>query len=81
MLTLGGWLRKEGKKGAELAEVLGCDRATISRYCTGQRWPRTEAEYKAIYLATDGQVTPDSFFPMSEWAEELKARQQDREAA
>ena len=81
VLTLGQWLRQARKNGRELAEVLGCNPATVSRYCTGARLPRTAEEYRRIYLATDGQVTPDSFFPMSEWADELKSRRLEREAA
>lgn len=38
------------------------DPVTVYRYAAGTRRPRTDVEFRAIYLASEGLVTPNDFY-------------------
>lgn len=68
-MTLAQWRQAEGLTQEELAERLGCVKPTINRYESGARVPEWDM-MKAIYIASEGKVPPNSFFPLEEWEAE-----------
>lgn len=85
-MTLREWHKKKGWTIQALADELGVDKSTAMRLLSGHRRPGPDL-YERIFMLTDGQVTPNDFFPLSRWraaleavwtkARELIAEQQD----
>lgn len=44
---------------------------TVRRWGDGTHTPRTVEEFRTLYLLSGGRVTPNSFFPISQWEKEL----------
>lgn len=57
------WLRANNLTPAEFARQRGWQRLRVSRYASGERVPEPEAMVE-IYIATGGEVTPNSFYPL-----------------
>lgn len=64
---LSGWLARSESKQVELAEAIGKQQASISRYAKGERFPDAETA-RAIEAATGG------FVPFSAWQADFMRR-------
>lgn len=54
---------------ADLAEMIGLGRGRakdVERYCKGVCKPNSDDLYQRIHEATNGQVTPNDFYGMSD---------------
>lgn len=61
MNDLKEWLSASGKEYAEFAEEIGVRVQSLYRYVNGERIP-DRSVMPRITKATDGQVTPNSFY-------------------
>ena len=67
------WLTDEGWTHEAFGAFVHRSRQTVCRWARGQRTPHEE-DMRVIYLATDGQVTPNDFYPLEQWRRQLEAK-------
>lgn len=67
-MKLEDYLTKNEISRAQFAEKIGVTEASLSRYLTGDRFPR-ERILKLIFEATNGAVTPSDFWEQEEPAQ------------
>lgn len=63
-LTL--WRERKGWSQERLADELGCSTIAVYRYEKGLRVPEAVL-MERIFLATEGEVEPNDFYPLSRW--------------
>ena len=61
-MTLAEYIKKYDLTTEKFGALIDVEGPTISRYCTGDRWPREE-HMADIVRVTGGQVTADDFLP------------------
>lgn len=66
------WLKKKGWRQMDLAREVGITKGALSSIIAGRTAPRVDT-YRRIFLATDGEVTPNDILRVSEWRDELAA--------
>lgn len=64
-MTLDQWRNAQKLSFGDLARLLACSRAQAHRLCRGTRLPDRGAMAR-IHAATDGAVTPNDFYAVSE---------------
>ena len=64
-MQLSEWLKLRGKTARDLAETIDVTPMAVSRYISGERWPRRSVMEK-ITKVTGGAVTANDFLSRSE---------------
>lgn len=65
-MTLKEWMQETGVTAQEVANRLGVDRTTVSRFVNDRRRP-AEHHMRALYFMSDRHVGPVDWYP---WARE-----------
>lgn len=60
-MKLSAYLRSVDKTPAQFAEIIGCSRQAVERYCNGERIPRPVIMARII-SATGNRVGPTDFY-------------------
>jgi len=63
-MTLNYWLWLHRVKKVCFARHLGTTQQSVNHWCRGRSVPK-RPQMEAIYRATGGQVTPDSFYDLA----------------
>lgn len=71
-MTLSDWRTSKGWTVQRLADELEIDISFAMRLLNGKRRPGPDL-YERIFMMTDGQVTPNDFFPVARWRDALEA--------
>ncbi len=69
-LPFASWLAEQGWTYEAFGALVNRSRQTISRWALGQRRP-AEEDMRIVFLATDGRVTPDDWYPLAQWRAQL----------
>ncbi len=64
-MMLSEYLTARNYTDAQFAELIGCDRTTVSRWRRGLNRPEW-GDMQAIVIATGGAVNPNDFLPSTE---------------
>lgn len=60
-MQLSQYMKRHGKSSQQIAEAIGVDNSSVSRYLAGKRLPTPQVMRK-IKQVTNGAVTADDFY-------------------
>lgn len=72
--ALKNWKASKKLTQPQMASAFGKSLATVLRWLLYGGHPVTKADFKNVFIITDGHVDPNSFFPMDEWWEEVRKK-------
>lgn len=71
-MKLEDWKNSEGKSYAQIGDETSSSSMTVRRHAKEETLPQSKEDYKAYFFASKGRVSPNDFFPIHEWKEQLK---------